>query len=239
MSVRPYIDQFSISFYEHLVGFNRNKVKSLQDAFDNEVSEADSSIGEDYKLVESYYVDKRKSNKIDPETLRILIDQLKNSIDIKKDFKMEFATLKAHPRECRFFFRVYNRKFDEFSRLILKINPFPINTKSNIQWQRAINLNQTHPVFRKFETLYNNWKLNAMTCSHIYLEEALRMDLKNRSSNNKSLTRFTYCADKEREVKNRIAFRVINRTFIVIGIVFGLKMLLEPSSRIDQGLSQS
>ncbi|NGX49261.1 MAG: hypothetical protein K940chlam5_00858 [Candidatus Anoxychlamydiales bacterium] len=229
MSVRPYFNQFSISFYEHIVGFNHAKIKELQNAFDNSgLDVSDLSIGDDAKTIESYYVDRSKSSEIDPNVLETLIAQLKNNIDLKKDLSFEFKTQRDHPKECRFFYRIYTRKFEEFSRLFLKTNPFPLNAKSRDQWQRAIDMHQKPPVYSKFTILYDHWKLNAMRYTHVYLDYALRMDLENRST--RTLTKFTYCVDKERQTKNRIAFRVINRTFIVIGIVFGLKMLLEPSS---------
>ncbi|NGX64106.1 MAG: hypothetical protein KR126chlam6_01531 [Candidatus Anoxychlamydiales bacterium] len=229
MSVRPYFNQFSIYFYEHLVGFNHAKIKELQNAFDNSgLDVSDLSIGDDAKMIESYYVDRSKSSEIDPKVLETLLAQLKNSIDLKKEFSFEFKTQKEHPKECRFFFRTYTRKFEEFSRLFLKTNPFPVNAKSRDQWQRAINMHQKPPVYSKFAILYDHWKLNTMRYTHVYLDYALRMDLKNRSTS--ILTKFTYCEDKERQTKIRIAFRVISKTIIVLGLVIGFKKLLMSNS---------
>jgi len=232
MSIVSNIDQVSDYLYKYFVGFDQNKVKSLQDAFNKEDISGDSSIDEDYKLIESYYVDKEKSNKINDKVLEVLIKDLKNCIEIKKKFSIPAETNRRYPLESRFFFRVYHRKFDEISKQILKTNPFDFNTDDYRTWENSVSINNTPPVFEEFRVQYDNWKISVMKDTHTYLDSALEGDLKNRIINNGLLPLFTYCIDKENEIKKKILLRVINRIALVAGFLYGLRALIKPNNKI-------
>lgn len=212
-------------YFECFLGLDKKKERNLERDFSSVANEAIKSL-EEYHLPESYWVDRQLSSKVtNTDVLQTLIQKLQKCIEIKNPFTIDFETMKDYPVEARFFFRVYQRKFDEFAKKLVQINPFSEKSKKHCEWERARLQTCKPPVFEGFSKEYDAWNLSVMKHTYTYLSGALKSDLKKRRANGNLLLRFTYVEDKKKELRKRMIISLASKTAIALGVIYGLRFV--------------